>query len=131
MPRSEQNSKAILAAAQGQPAAVTAPVGTNITPKTLTAASPVIVPALGSGQQGILFQLLIKNTDTVARSVTLGDGTDVFGTFEIEPKGVLAVNHWPLSTAWFGAANAAINATPSADGVLKVASGKYHAQAAS
>lgn len=131
MGREEQNSKAILSAVQGQPAAVTAEVGTNITPKTLTAASPVIVAAQGSGQQSVLFQLVLKNTDSVVRSVTLGDGTNTFGTFEIEPKTTLSVNFWPLSTAWFATANAAINATPSADNVIKVASGKYHVQAAS
>ena len=129
MPRQEQNSQAILSAVQGQPAAVTVAVGTNITPKTLTAASPVIVAAPGAGQRAILFMLVIKNTDSVVRSVTIGDGTNTFGTFEIEPKETLSVNFWPLNMAWFGAANAAINATPSADNVLKVASGKYHVQA--
>lgn len=97
-----------------------------ITPKTLTAASPGIIADPGDGYQVILVELLIKNTDSEMRSVEIGDGTTVFGEYEIEPLDAVSIGFDPDGrNGWFAAASTAIIATPSADNVLKVASGKY------
>lgn len=101
-------------------------LGVSITPKTLTAASPTIVSALGANAKGVILQLTIQNTDTVTRSVTISDGTINKGPYEIKAGEVLSVGHWPLAGAWWFTANTAIVATPSADSVLKVTDGKYY-----
>lgn len=102
-----------------------AELGSAITPKTLTAASPGIVGALGAGVQAVVLRLVIQNTDTVDRSVTIGDGTISKGPFVIGAGDVLSIGFWPTALAWWFTANTAIVATPSADDVLKVLDGQY------
>lgn len=100
-----------------------------ITPLTLTTVDDgdEIVAAQGEGYQNVLPRLVIKNTDTVMRSVTLTDGTTTFATFEIEPKDHLSFAE-EEEFRIVAAENAAILATPSANGVLKVAYGRYYKQ---
>lgn len=119
-----------VALVDGAPGGTIAPLGTLITPKTLTAADDEIVPDPGDGNEAILFSLGIKNTHTADVTVTITDGVTVFAEVPMSTGTFMTVLLWPLSLAWFGAESTAIVATPSVDSVLEVTHGAYYVQAA-
>lgn len=96
---------------------------------TLTSASKTIIAAQGAGFGGALLDLRLQNTDTVTRTVTIGDGTTNFEVIDILAGQIYSVAWWPPDMAWTTASNVAMTVTPSADNVIKVCGGRYFKRA--